>query len=502
VRHRTWLVAGITLATVIGACAQPGMPPGGPIDKEPPQLMAVTPESGAVNVRANSVLLRFNEVVNERSTPINITRPSSSTAPATDAGNFGAGNFGGGNLGGGNFGGGGYGGGGSTNLGALVLLSPGDGRERVSWRRHAIEIEPRGGFKPNTTYRITLLPGLSDLRGNVLRESREVVFSTGASIPTGAISGVIFDWAQGTPARGARIEVFTPDDTTTRWRARSDEMGRFVVRDLEPGDYLLRGWLDENSNRVIDPREIFDGTPLRLDSIVDGELYAFAHDTIGPRLESVEPLDSTALRVRFDRPVAPTFTPDSTTLYLMTADSVRIRTRPMMPLARWDSLAKAALAARLAAEDSIARSDTTKRDTTAQADTAGRRAQVVRPSQSAVDSAIAAVTRQAAGEGAAAGADTTTEPPPMMKRPVPVQVWVMPLDTTLTPGTYRVRAIEIEGLAGAKRGSEREFKIRPPAKPDSTKADSTASPTSPTTRPPTASPTRPSSQLARPAARP
>ena len=90
----------------------------------------------------------------------------------------------------------------------------------------------------------------------------------------------------------------------------------------------------------------------------------------------------------------------------------------------------------------------------------------------------------------------------MMKRPVPVQVWVMPLDTALTPGTYRVRAIDILGLAGAKRGSEREFKIRPPAKPDSTKADSTTSPTSPTTRPPAASPTRPPSQPARPTARP
>lgn len=498
---RFLVLGAVALAGTIGACAQPGMPPGGPIDKEPPQLMAVTPESGAVNVRANSVLLRFNEVVNERSSPINITRPSSS-APATDAGNFGGG---GGNFGGGNFGGGGnYGGGGSANLGALVLLSPGDGRERVSWRRHAIEIEPRGGFKPNTTYRITLLPGLSDLRGNVLKESREVVFSTGATIPTGAISGVIFDWAQGTPARGARIEVFTPDDTVTRWRARSDELGRFVVRDLEPGEYLLRGWLDENNNRVIDPREIFDGTPLRLDSIADGELYAFAHDTIGPRLESVEPLDSTALRVRFDRPVAPTFTPDSTTLYLMTADSTRLRTRPMMPLARWDSLAKAALAARLAAEDSIARSDTTKRDTTARADTSARRAQGVRPTQSAVDSAIAAVARQAAaGAGAAAGADTTTEKPPMMKRPVPVQVWVMPLDTALTPGTYRVRAIDILGLAGAKRGSEREFKIRPPAKPDSTKTDSTASPTRPPAASPTRPPTRPPAQpAARPTARP
>jgi hypothetical protein len=353
----------------------------------------------------------------------------------------------------------------------------------VSWRRHAIEIEPRGGFKPNTTYRVTLLPGLSDLRGNVLKESREIVFSTGASIPSGAVSGVIFDWAQGAPARGARIEMFTPDDTTTRWRARSDEMGRFVVRDLEPGMYVLRGWLDENSNRVIDPREIFDGGPLRLDSIANAELYAFAHDTIGPRLEVVDAIDSTALRVRFDRPVAPTFTPDSTTLYLMTADSVRIRTRPMMPLAQWDSLAKAALAARIAAEDSIARSDTTAR-----ADTAGGR-QPARPAMSAIDSAIAAATRQAAGL-AAADADTTTEKPPMMKRPVPVQVWVMPLDTALTPGTYRVRAVNIEGLAGAKRGSEREFRIRPPVKADSTKADSTASPTSPT-RPPAASPTRP-----------
>ena len=116
------------------------------------------------------MLLRFDEVVNERSAPI-----------ATSGGR--SGTLGGGN--GGAFGGGGgsqYGSNqmGST-LGSLVILSPGDGRERVSWRRTGIEIEPRDGFRANTTYRLTLLPGLSDLRGNVLKEPIEVVFSTGAT---------------------------------------------------------------------------------------------------------------------------------------------------------------------------------------------------------------------------------------------------------------------------------------------------------------------------------
>ena len=116
-----WIRAGavvIGLASV-SACASPGMPPGGPPDRDPPAIVAITPETLAVGVRATSVVFRFNEVVNERSTP-------------------GTGGSGGMGSPGGGFGGAGFGGAsmsGEAPLAAMFAISPSDGRERVRWRR-------------------------------------------------------------------------------------------------------------------------------------------------------------------------------------------------------------------------------------------------------------------------------------------------------------------------------------------------------------------------------
>ncbi len=411
-----WIRAGavvIGLASV-SACASPGMPPGGPPDRDPPAIVAVTPETLAVGVRATSVVFRFDEVVNERSTP-------------------GTGGSGGMGSPGGGFGGGGFGGAsmsGEASLAAMFAISPSDGRERVSWRREAIEIEPRGGFRPNTTYRIALLPGLSDLRGNARKEGMALVFSTGPALATGAIDGVIFDWVGGKPAGAARLEAFVPGDTTFRWRARTDSSGRFVLPTLAPGRYHLRGWIDQNQNGTIDGREAFDTATVTVGDTATRALYAFEHDTIGPRLESAELVDSTGLRLKFDRAPAPDWSPVGTTVTLQRADSSRVPIGLAIPTARFDSL-RAARAAE---------ADTTVGDSVA-------------PAPAAV-----------------ADSSVTPRPAPTLERPVPILGWVVPLEQPLPPGTYRLKVQQVRGLTGRVRDSEREIRVRPPAPKDSTAA--------------------------------
>lgn len=397
------------------------------MDKDAPVLMSVAPDTGSLNVRTRSVVLRFDEVVNERSTPI-----------------VASGSAGRGTVGGSSFGGGGQMG---STLGSLVLVSPGDGRERVSWRRTAIEIEPRGGFRPNTTYRVTLLPGLADLRGNVLQEAVEVVFSTGPTRTTGAVTGVIFDWVAGKHIPNARVEVFSPADSTLRWSARADSLGGFAVRDLAPGTYRLRGWTDTDNDRALDPRELFDSLTIQVDTTVRAELYAFLHDTLGPRIQTLETIDSTALRIEFDRGVAVDWSPDSTTIAIMRSDSSFAPVARMLPGAAFDSLRTAA----------AARADSAK----AAADS------VAAPVAPAVPARRAPVITR---EGPARpGADTNTIPPPKLDRPIPVLEWVVELAAPLAPGEYRVLISGVRGLGGDVRPSERTFRIRPPAAPkDST----------------------------------
>lgn len=411
------------LAVALGAfavsCASPGMPPGGPPDVAAPVVTGVSPDSNAVRVKASSVTLRFDEVVSER------TGGSGRTS-------FGA----------------------AGTLDAIVRLSPGDGRERVSWRRTAIEVEPRGGFRANTTYRLTLLPGLADLRGNAVRRVQEFVFSTGDSLATGELSGAIFDWAAGRAAPLARVEAFVDADTSFRWITSADSSGRFTLRDLAPARYHVRAWVDATANRQLDEREAFDSTTVAFSGAATNDFYVFVHDTLGPRVETVESVDSTALRVRFDRATSLEWAPDSFSVVLQGTDSSRIAVGVLVPAARYDSLARLARAAadsaRAAADANRAPADSAKVPAPVAARVAGPRAD-------------------------------TLPTGPKFGRAIPVQTWVVPLRAPLAPGEYRLTALRVEGLTGARRTSERAFRINEPPKP--VVKDSTAV-TPPPARPP------------------
>ena len=152
-RHLTKRLLVIAGAAATIACANRGGlgPPGGPVDRIPPRVDAITPESGSVSQRAGAVTFHFTRVV-------------------TDAPSRGA-------------------------LDQYFLISPTDGDPRVNWHRDHIDVRPRHGFRPNTAYSVTLLPGLADVRGNTMTESATTVFSTGAAFPRFGITGSIFDWA-------------------------------------------------------------------------------------------------------------------------------------------------------------------------------------------------------------------------------------------------------------------------------------------------------------------
>ena len=470
-------------ALFVVACAQPGIPPGGPVDKDPPQVVAVSPETGSVNVRPRSVLLRFDEVVNERSTPIATTGGRSGTIGGGSGGSFSGGSQYGSNQMG-------------SSLGSLVILSPGDGRERVSWRRTGIEIEPRGGFRANTTYRLTLLPGLGDLRGNVLKEPIEVVFSTGATRTEGTVRGVLFDWVAGTHLPGGRIELFARADTTLRWRTTADSLGFFSVRDLAPGTYLLRGWNDGDNDRRVGLRESFDSLTVTVDSAITTELYAFVHDTLGPRMESLEAIDSTALRVKFDRGVATDWRPDERTAVVLRADSSVVALARMVPAAVFDSARKVvsdrADSVAQAADTSAQAADTSAAaDTAAARDTTGRAA----PPARAPGRAPPRIETVREGVDIRTGIDTVVRiPPPKMTRAAPILTWVIEFAAPLPPGSYTLKLNGVKSLTGYARPSEREFRLRPPPPPGDTAAPAgRTAPTSPATRPSPAAPaTRPS----------
>jgi hypothetical protein len=340
------------------------------------------------------------------------------------------------------------------DIARYFLLSPRDGAPRVSWHRERVEVRPRRAFRPNTAYSVTMLPGLTDLRSNATLEGKSIVFSTGPTIPPFMVAGRTMDWVEERVTPNALVEVIRVVDSLP-YVGAADSAGQFSVGPLDAGAYLVRALRDNNNNRAIDVGEPWDTVSVQVrDSTPFVELLLAVRDTIPPRLLTVAARDSVTIRASFDRPVQWDTPLDASSFRVVKADSTPLRIVAVQSAKVADSIAQAARAR----QDSISRRDSTGRDTTARDTSAARRR--------------ASIT------------DLPTLPPARRvevrpSRPAPVRDVVIRLDslTPLQPGaTYRVTALNVRGLLGPVRTSERLLNV--------VRQDTTARRDAPTRRPP------------------
>lgn len=355
------------------------MPPGGPPDVAAPQLIAIVPDSGTLGVSPKEVIFRFDEVVNER--------------PAS-----------------------------ANSLDELFLISPRDGTPEASWHRQAIGVRPRRGWRPNTPYTVIMLRGIADLRGNVRNVGASTFFSTGKVMPHTRLTGRVFDWVAGTPAQGALVESYIKPDSLHPYVALVDSTGAFAIEHLPPGTYTVRAYLDRNRNLSIDPSEPWDSVSVRVTDSVSATFLMFTHDTLPPRIRDLLQLDSTSIRVVFDKPVDPAQKLSAANFSVIGPDSAPIPINSVGAAAR----------------------DTAVKDTAAKP--APPVAGAVRPPT--------------------APRDTIAAAKPVMPRPSPITETVIDLRRPLAPRTtYRVRAIGIRGLLGLTGDSDRPITIPAPPPP-------------------------------------
>ena len=402
--------AAAAMLTMVASCASPGPPPGGPEDPDPPELVSITPDTMATRTSPRAVVFRFNEVVGER--------PQ-----------------------------------GATTLAGLFLISPRDGAPDVDWNRTALTVRPRRGWRPNTTYTVTMLPGLVDLRGNVRTAGAVATFSTGPSIPGTAITGQVFDWAAAAPARRAIVEAISRPDSVV-YVAVSDSTGMFRIRHAPPGAYTVRAFIDANNNRGFDERELWDSARVVLADSTRLELLAFLHDTIGPRISSVTIADSVTLRVSFDRGIDPGQTISPALFTLRARDSSVVPITSARSAREWDR-------ARSALADSAGR------------DTVPAGAATPRPGAQPRGAAVPPLR----------GTADSTPPPAMPSRPSPITEIVIELGRALEPGgAYRLQATSVRGLLLTARTSDRAFTVPEPP-PPAAAADSAGRSSRPATPP-------------------
>ncbi len=389
-RYLARMVA-VSLLLAHSSCANQSAPPGGPPDPVPPRVVSITPDSGAVDVRPRTVVFSFDEVVAEK--------------PAR-----------------------------ATTLADAVLVSPYQGEPDVQWHRDRISVRLPGGWRDSTVYVVTLLPGIVDLRNNVLDTAATTVFSTGGPIPNTKVVGVVFDWETGAISRNALVQALVPRGRdTTRYVARSDSTGRFILPFVPSGSVLMQGIIDANRNFKIDRREGWDSTTVKVVDSAFVELYAFVHDTIGPAVREVTVRDSVTIRLDLTRPLALDQVLDTSLVTLMNADSVQVPLSAVMTVAAADSLAAAAR---------------TAADTSQRADSAAAPPPVAPPD----------VIPPVAQPDSARPDSVRRLPPPTPSRRIPYGSIIVRTVAPLAPDTrYLIRLNEARGLDGPARTSDRTF---------------------------------------------
>ncbi len=273
-RHGIALVAGAGLAGsfLLGSCARPQGPPGGPLDIIPPMVVSTWPDTFAtIEATRDPVAIRYSERISERPT--------------------------------------------QGVLKGAVLISPATGEAEVKHTRSGLEISVIGGFQPGLVYRVRVLPSIKDLFGNTMERPFELVFSTGPSFETNVIAGVVTDLITGEAVNGVRVEAReVGEEDPPVYVTTSDSAGIYLLRYVPSGSFDISLFEDMNRNREPDYRELQGTTegelhpdPTQADTLIQ-EVVLLRPDTTPATLVRAEVVDSAMVEFVFDD-FLPTGTP-------------------------------------------------------------------------------------------------------------------------------------------------------------------------------------------------
>ncbi len=414
---RASLLAGglilVTLAlTNLESCANVQAPPGGPPDSIPPALIAVYPDSYAVvswTGKREKVRFEFDEPISEQ------------------------------------------------NLQVAAILYPFEPRPNVDKGKRELRVRPRAGWVADRLYHVRVEPVVQDLFRNRIDEPIYHIISTGVPVPENGASGSIFDRIRGERLPNGRIDlVLLPD--TLRYGGIADTAGAFNIGRLPVGDYYAIGYEDLNNNQRADD---FDRSDTLIVSLGQAdtlalEFHVFKHDTLGPALVEVAPIDSLVLQLGFDSyldPEVPTSTEAIEVLAL--ADSSPVALDTVYHAWRYDvwndSVQQVRREAEAAARDSAA---------AAQAAEEAAVEEEVAEEEVAEQELPAAQPTPPAAEEEEESTEEAQEPAVLPD----MRLYVI-ATSPIPPGSYLVRVYRLINLSGLEADSEAMFEQPEPEPP-------------------------------------
>lgn len=276
---RRSILAGVLMVglggMLLGSCANPVAPTGGPRDQTPPSIVKTRPVQDTVNVSTDtrSVYVEFSEYI-ERST---LTQ-------------------------------------------SLSITPRFDGRLQYDWSGRGVEIELPSALRDSTTYILSFDNSLSDAREGVsLNSPITVAFSTGPRINQGELKGRVIGPRKGTPKSGVGIFAYGEGDVASlppdslpkqpTYRTQTGSDGTFSFDYLREQRYYVVALRDNNRNRQPDPTEPFAVPPhpvLAADSgstEIPAPWLLTKSDTLAPQLRQVRARTRQRLRLTFTEPV-------------------------------------------------------------------------------------------------------------------------------------------------------------------------------------------------------
>lgn len=216
-RIATYLLLIALFSALLYSCASMGTPSGGPRDEDPPRLLHSTPAPDALNFKGERVVLTFDELVNVK-----------------DA------------------------------FSRVVVSPPGDGTPRVTSSGRRVYVQFPDTLRSNTTYTIDFGTSIEDNNEANPLGSFSISFSTGETIDSLRLGGVVLDAYTLEPQQNILVGVHRADAPDSALRTlpfervtKTDDRGRFTLRGLRPVPYNLFALADVNNDyRRDNPAEL------------------------------------------------------------------------------------------------------------------------------------------------------------------------------------------------------------------------------------------------------
>ncbi len=236
VKNILYFLLLVTLAWMVNRCASQGYPEGGPRDETPPHMVSSTPAADSRNFKGSLIDIEFDELIQLNEV-----------------------------------------------LQKVVISPPVEKTPSITARGRMVRIKFEGELQPATTYTIDFADAIRDNNENNPLSNFTFSFSTGESRDSLQIAGNLYEAETLTPVKGALVmaHVNHNDSAFTNMVpprvAKTDEMGRFVIKNLSNQVYRVFALEDMNRNYRFDQ---------------PGERIAWDPQLVEPSFEYRQRLDS------------------------------------------------------------------------------------------------------------------------------------------------------------------------------------------------------------------